>query len=100
MRAGCVFCCRRDDRTAQLRILLVEPWARGLGIGQRLVAACVDFARATGYESIMLWTNDVLVSARRIYEAAGFELVDEERHHSFGHDLVGQNWQLDFGRAT
>ena len=95
VRAGCVFCCRRDDRTAQLRILLVEPWARGLGVGRRLVAACVDFARAAGYESITLWTNDVLVSARRIYEAAGFVLVDEARHHSFGHDLVGQNWQLD-----
>jgi len=93
-RAGCVFCCRRDDTTAQLRILLVEPWARGLGIGARLVDTCLAFARKAGYSSIVLWTNDVLVSARRIYEAAGFRLVDEERHHSFGHDLVGQHWEL------
>ena len=96
-RAGCVFCCRRDDQTAELRILLVEPWARGLGIGATLVDQCVDFARRAGYASLMLWTNDVLTSARRIYEAAGFRLVDEERHHSFGHDLTGQNWLLDLG---
>jgi DNA-binding MarR family transcriptional regulator/GNAT superfamily N-acetyltransferase len=93
-RAGCVFCCQRDDETAQLRILLVEPSARGLGIGQRLVRECLDFARDAGYRTIMLWTNDVLVSARRIYEAVGFTLVDEEPHHSFGHDLVGQYWEL------
>lgn len=94
-RAGCVFCCRRDATTAQLRILLVEPWARGLRIGGRLVDECIAFARGAGYTTIMLWTNDVLVSARRIYQAAGFELVDEEPHHSFGHELVGQNWTLD-----
>jgi GNAT superfamily N-acetyltransferase len=93
-RAGCVFCCQRDADTAQLRILIVEPTARGLGIGRRLVGECIDFARGAGYRTIMLWTNDVLVSARRIYEAAGFRLVDEEPHHSFGHDLVGQNWEL------
>ncbi len=94
-RAGCVFCCRRDDETAQLRILLVEPWARGLGIGSRLVDTCIAFARGAGYPKMMLWTNDVLVSARRIYEAAGFVLVESEPHHSFGHDLIGQNWELD-----
>ncbi len=94
-RAGCVFCCERDHETAQLRILLVEPWARGLGLGTRLVDECIAFARRAGYPRMMLWTNDVLVSARRIYEAFGFELVAEETHHSFGHDLVGQNWELD-----
>lgn len=94
-RAGCVFCCERDADTAQLRILLVEPWARGLGLGARLVDECVAFARRAGYSKMMLWTNDILVSARRIYEALGFELVAEDHHHSFGHDLVGQNWELD-----
>lgn len=94
-RAGCVFCCGRDEGTAQLRMLLVEPWARGHGIGSRLVHECVGFARRAGYSKMMLWTNDVLVSARRIYETVGFELVGEETHHSFGHDLVGQNWAMD-----
>jgi DNA-binding MarR family transcriptional regulator/GNAT superfamily N-acetyltransferase len=92
---GCVFCVARDDTTAQLRILLVEPTARGLGIGRRLVDECLRFARSAGYRSIVLWTNDVLVSARRIYEAAGFALVEEEPHHSFGRDLVGQYWARD-----
>jgi DNA-binding MarR family transcriptional regulator/GNAT superfamily N-acetyltransferase len=92
---GCVLCVRRDEDTAQLRILLVDPAARGLGIGARLVEECIRFARTAGYRSLVLWTNDVLVSARRVYEAAGFELVDEEAHHSFGHDLVGQMWRLD-----
>jgi DNA-binding MarR family transcriptional regulator/GNAT superfamily N-acetyltransferase len=90
--AGCVFCVRKDDRTAQLRMLLVEPWARGLGIGSRLVAEVLRFARRAGYRDITLWTNDVLAGARRIYEQAGFSLDDEARHHSFGTDLVEQNW--------
>jgi GNAT superfamily N-acetyltransferase len=94
-RAGCVFCVAKDDTTAQLRILLVEPWARGRGLGARLVDECVRFARDAGYSRITLWTNDVLISARRIYEAAGFVLIEEEPHHSFGHDLVGQYWRLD-----
>jgi DNA-binding MarR family transcriptional regulator/GNAT superfamily N-acetyltransferase len=94
-RAGCVFCCQRDDATAQLRILLVEPWARGLHIGRRLVDDCIAFARSADYTAITLWTNDVLAAARRIYQTAGFQLVDEEPHHSFGHDLIGQNWTLD-----
>jgi DNA-binding MarR family transcriptional regulator/GNAT superfamily N-acetyltransferase len=90
--AGCVFCVRKDDRTAQLRMLLVEPWARGLGIGSRLVEEALRFARRAGYSDITLWTNDVLVGARRIYQRAGFTLDNEARHHSFGKDLVEQNW--------
>ena len=93
-RAGCVLCVRKDDETAQLRVLLVEAWARGHGLGARLVDECVRFARGCGYRKLVLWTNDVLASARKIYQAAGFELVGEERHHSFGKDLVGQYWEL------
>lgn len=93
-RAGCVLCVRKDDETAQLRVLLVEAWARGQGLGARLVDACIRFARDSGYRRLVLWTNDVLGSARKIYQAAGFELVSEEHHHSFGKDLVGQYWEL------
>ena len=90
--AGCVFCVREDATTARLRLLLTEPWARGLGIGSRLVEEVLRFARGAGYAAITLWTNDVLVDARRIYQRAGFTLDDETPHHSFGQDLVGQNW--------
>ncbi|MEU4093041.1 helix-turn-helix domain-containing GNAT family N-acetyltransferase [Streptomyces sp. NPDC026673] len=94
-RAGCVFCVRDDaPGTARLRLLLVDPAARGHGIGRRLVDACVEHARAAGYHELVLWTNDVLASARRIYQAAGFELVGEKPHRSFGRDLVGQDWRL------
>ncbi len=98
-RVGCIFCVAQDDRTAKLRILLVQEEGRGLGLGRRLVGTCVGFARDAGYQAITLWTNDVLSSARRIYRSAGFSLVEEERHHSFGQDLVGQNWVLDLGRS-
>ncbi|MGI8967770.1 MAG: bifunctional helix-turn-helix transcriptional regulator/GNAT family N-acetyltransferase, partial [Chloroflexota bacterium] len=89
---GCVFCVKRDEQTAQLRLLLVEPSTRGMGIGSRLVEECLRFARRAGYREMMLWTSDVLADARRLYERAGFQLVEEETHRSFGHDLVGQNW--------
>jgi GNAT superfamily N-acetyltransferase len=92
VRAGCVFCVGAGPDTAQLRILLVDPAARGHGLGARLVAECLAHARAAGYRRITLWTNDVLVAARRIYQAAGFTLDSAEPHHSFGVDLVGQTW--------
>jgi GNAT superfamily N-acetyltransferase len=94
-RAGCIFCCAAGEQTAQLRILLVEPWARGHQLGTRLVDECMEFARKAGYERMTLWTNDVLAAARKVYLSRDFRLTGEERHHSFGADLTGQVYELD-----
>lgn len=96
-RVGCVFCVTADDATAQLRILLVHPDARGSGLGGRLTRQCVEFARDAGYRRMRLWTNHPLVAARHLYLDAGFRLVEEEPHTSFGVDLVGQVYELDLG---
>lgn len=96
---GSAFVVRESDAVAKLRMVYVELKARGLGIGKRLVDEAVRFSRQQGYGSLTLWTNDILVAARRLYEAAGFRLVKEEAHHSFGKDLVGQNWTLDLARS-
>jgi DNA-binding MarR family transcriptional regulator/GNAT superfamily N-acetyltransferase len=93
---GCVFLVRGRDQWAKLRLLLVEPGARGLGLGQQLVGECIGFARASGYCGVTLWTQSCLTAARRLYAAAGFTLTTAEPHHSFGHDLVGEHWDLRF----
>ncbi|MFG2496842.1 GNAT family N-acetyltransferase [Streptomyces sp. NPDC048441] len=100
-RVGCVMCVRDDaPATARLRLLLVEPDARGMGIGDQLVGACVEFARGVGYREMVLWTNDILGAARAIYQRHGFVLVDEKPHRSFGVDLLGQDWQLHLDEDT
>lgn len=94
-RVGCIFCTPLDDTVAQLRLFLVEPSARGLGIGSRLVEECMRFARRAGYRRMTLWTYDVLADARRIYERAGFTLMSQAAETRFGHDMIGQRWECD-----
>lgn len=91
---GSVFVVQSSETVAKLRLLLVEPKARGLGLGTHLVDECIRFARRSGFHKLELWTNSVLVEARHIYEKAGFTLIVQEAHHSFGQDLVGENWEL------
>lgn len=93
---GSVFVVQEDDTTAKLRMLYVHANARGQGLGRQLVDEAIRFARTAGYRRMVLWTNQVLAPARRIYQAAGFELVSSEAHHSFGHDQVGEEWALQW----
>jgi GNAT superfamily N-acetyltransferase len=94
--AGSIFCVADDEETARLRLLLVEPWARGLGIGGALVGECVEFARAAGYVRMVLWTDDFLTSARRLYAAAGFRLVSSKTEVAFGAESIAEDWELIF----
>jgi len=93
-RLGAVFLVKESPRVAKLRLLIVEPEARGLGLGRRLVRACVNFARAAGYRKLVLWTQSELTAARAIYEKLGFRKVRSEAHASFGKSLIGEYWEL------
>lgn len=93
--AGSVFIVKKSDEVAKLRMLIVTPEARGLGIGKRLVQECISYARQVGYRKMTLWTNSCLLAARHIYKQAGFQLVASEPYHDFGQDLVGETWDLD-----
>jgi DNA-binding MarR family transcriptional regulator/GNAT superfamily N-acetyltransferase len=99
-RAGSVFLVKSAPGVAKLRLLLVEPWARGLGIGRRLVEECIRFARQRGYRKIELWTQSELKVARHIYEATGFRIVERKRHRHFGKPLVAETWEMSLGRAS
>jgi DNA-binding MarR family transcriptional regulator/GNAT superfamily N-acetyltransferase len=94
-RVGSVFCVRKTDEIAKLRLLIIDPKARGLGLGKRLVAECMHFAKDAGYTSMTLWTQSILTAARAIYAGQGFKMVAEEPHHSFGVDLIGETWERD-----
>ena len=94
-RAGAVFVVRKSAAEAQLRLLILTPAARGLGLGGRLTDECIAFARAKGYAKLVLWTNTNLLAARAIYAKRGFKLIASEPYHGYGHDLVGEHWELD-----
>jgi GNAT superfamily N-acetyltransferase len=94
-RAGSIFCVAEDEETARLRLLIVEPWARGLGVGAALVEACIEFGRAAGYRRMVLWTDEFLTPARRLYAAAGFRLVSSRTEVAFGHENVAEDWELE-----
>jgi ribosomal protein S18 acetylase RimI-like enzyme len=94
-RIGCIFLVAKDATTAKLRLLLVEPETRGLGVGRTLVSECVKFGREVGYHKIVLWTQENLTAARHLYDQAGFQRMGREPHHSFGHDLVAETWELE-----
>jgi GNAT superfamily N-acetyltransferase len=91
---GSVYLMKEDAETARLRLLYVEPHARGLGLGKKLVSECTAFARQAGYKRIVLWTQNTLTAARKLYVGEGYELIKQESHHSFSKDLVGETWQL------